>query len=187
MEAGPSAASLSRANCCTWAASSTSQAWANSRASGWRSRSCCTACSRRLALRPHRATRAPCDSSRSTVARPMPEEPPVTTAVVSLSWESNMAASCAPGIEGKQLCRLRLRLRAVVQQLGQLGRRVADAGDQGLGTALLHMGRGNRRAQRRHHAAAVVAHGRSEEHTSELQSPCNLVCRLLLEKKKEYN
>src|SRR2546426_9002404 len=29
---------------------------------------------------------------------------------------------------------------------------------------------------------ALVA--RSEEHTSELQSPCNLVCRLLLEKKK---
>src|SRR5256885_2221060 len=36
---------------------------------------------------------------------------------------------------------------------------------------------------------ALVGHGigeaaRSEEHTSELQSPCNLVCRLLLEKKK---
>src|SRR5256885_9605092 len=29
--------------------------------------------------------------------------------------------------------------------------------------------------------------GRSEEHTSELQSPCNLVCRLLLEKKKKIN
>src|SRR5256885_11891075 len=29
----------------------------------------------------------------------------------------------------------------------------------------------------------INAH-RSEEHTSELQSPCNLVCRLLLEKKK---
>src|SRR5256885_5944179 len=28
------------------------------------------------------------------------------------------------------------------------------------------------------------ARDRSEEHTSELQSPCNLVCRLLLEKKK---
>src|SRR5688500_19185886 len=28
---------------------------------------------------------------------------------------------------------------------------------------------------------------RSEEHTSELQSPCNLVCRLLLEKKKKLN
>src|SRR2546426_8583545 len=34
------------------------------------------------------------------------------------------------------------------------------------------------RLERRHHA-------RSEEHTSELQSPCNLVCRLLLEKKKD--
>src|SRR5256885_11732643 len=28
---------------------------------------------------------------------------------------------------------------------------------------------------------------RSEEHTSELQSPCNLVCRLLLEKKKFHS
>src|SRR3989454_9996170 len=36
-------------------------------------------------------------------------------------------------------------------------------------------------------AGAVTAGGclRSEEHTSELQSPCNLVCRLLLEKKKQ--
>src|SRR5256885_3162240 len=32
-----------------------------------------------------------------------------------------------------------------------------------------------------------VAVNRSEEHTSELQSPCNLVCRLLLEKKKRNN
>src|SRR3989454_4195003 len=31
----------------------------------------------------------------------------------------------------------------------------------------------------------VGTDGRSEEHTSELQSPCNLVCRLLLEKKKK--
>src|SRR2546426_4454777 len=31
----------------------------------------------------------------------------------------------------------------------------------------------------------LEAAGRSEEHTSELQSPCNLVCRLLLEKKKK--
>src|SRR2546426_2704645 len=31
---------------------------------------------------------------------------------------------------------------------------------------------------------ARVVLPRSEEHTSELQSPCNLVCRLLLEKKK---
>src|SRR2546426_8835754 len=32
--------------------------------------------------------------------------------------------------------------------------------------------------------AALFILRRSEEHTSELQSPCNLVCRLLLEKKK---
>src|SRR5256885_11476488 len=36
----------------------------------------------------------------------------------------------------------------------------------------------DRRLRRRHPAP------RSEEHTSELQSPCNLVCRLLLEKQK---
>src|SRR5256885_7468625 len=33
--------------------------------------------------------------------------------------------------------------------------------------------------------AACYNPARSEEHTSELQSPCNLVCRLLLEKKKK--
>src|SRR2546426_1175507 len=33
--------------------------------------------------------------------------------------------------------------------------------------------------------AAAVLEPRSEEHTSEFQSPCNLVCRLLLEKKKK--
>src|SRR5688500_19748041 len=33
--------------------------------------------------------------------------------------------------------------------------------------------------------ACLGNHDRSEEHTSELQSPCNLVCRLLLEKKKK--
>src|SRR5256885_3460638 len=42
-----------------------------------------------------------------------------------------------------------------------------------------------------HHCSMRGEHGfpasvrRSEEHTSELQSPCNLVCRLLLEKKKD--
>src|SRR2546426_5231460 len=34
-------------------------------------------------------------------------------------------------------------------------------------------------------AGQADRHARSEEHTSELQSPCNLVCRLLLEKKKK--
>src|SRR5256885_10634897 len=35
--------------------------------------------------------------------------------------------------------------------------------------------------------AKAVRLRRSEEHTSELQSPCNLVCRLLLEKKKRVS
>src|SRR6266566_9698121 len=47
---------------------------------------------------------------------------------------------------------------------------------QGAPVGLRRRGRrGARRPRRRR---------RSEEHTSELQSPCNLVCRLLLEKKK---
>src|SRR5256885_13138177 len=33
----------------------------------------------------------------------------------------------------------------------------------------------------------LASNTRSEEHTSELQSPCNLVCRLLLEKKTQDN
>src|SRR5256885_11654915 len=36
----------------------------------------------------------------------------------------------------------------------------------------------------RQEAGRIEGWQRSEEHTSELQSPCNLVCRLLLEKKK---
>src|ERR1039457_7497600 len=40
-------------------------------------------------------------------------------------------------------------------------------------------------ALHRHVGADCSCLSRSEEHTSELQSPCNLVCRLLLEKKKK--
>src|SRR5256885_7266233 len=48
---------------------------------------------------------------------------------------------------------------------------------------------GRRETLRRHTGdhrrnATAQPESRSEEHTSELQSPCNLVCRLLLEKKK---
>src|SRR5256885_8424439 len=48
------------------------------------------------------------------------------------------------------------------------------SGARATGTAWLRL---------RHRTVRAVA-ARSEEHTSELQSPCNLVCRLLLEKKK---
>src|SRR5256885_16225005 len=42
----------------------------------------------------------------------------------------------------------------------------------------------HRSARARTRRVPVLVSPRSEEHTSELQSPCNLVCRLLLEKKK---
>src|SRR2546430_8535794 len=46
-------------------------------------------------------------------------------------------------------------------------------------------GRGAQARGARGPAAGARAHARSEEHTSELQSQSNLVCRLLLEKKKK--
>src|SRR5260370_21500184 len=54
-----------------------------------------------------------------------------------------------------------------------------------------HVGQRARQRQEEHRADRVPVrlrpHVRSEEHTSELQSHLNLVCRLLLEKKKQPN
>src|SRR2546426_1339719 len=50
------------------------------------------------------------------------------------------------------------------------------------GSARARAGSSNPTGPRRRRSSA-----RSEEHTSELQSPCNLVCRLLLEKKKKFS
>src|SRR2546426_4349471 len=66
------------------------------------------------------------------------------------------------------------RLEALAERRGG-GRRPGAPGD-----AAVQLGMGVRDGEARH-ANRV----RSEEHTSELQSPCNLVCRLLLEKKKK--
>src|SRR2546426_6525596 len=60
--------------------------------------------------------------------------------------------------------------REVVAQREQLAVEVEEA-DQAVG----HVG-----------SAGCAHEHRSEEHTSELQSPCNLVCRLLLEKKNTH-
>src|SRR2546430_12345620 len=53
--------------------------------------------------------------------------------------------------------------------------------------AALRRGTDRRRHCGNHHGACDVRAARSEEHTSELQSQSNLVCRLLLEKKKKCN
>src|SRR5205807_9980682 len=57
-------------------------------------------------------------------------------------------------------------------------------GLQGCGE-VAHRIRGHRPREGRRGQASARRLRRSEEHTSELQSPCNLVCRLLLEKKKK--
>src|SRR2546426_9310869 len=64
--------------------------------------------------------------------------------------------------------------------VGGAGRRVVDRPLLRRGGALRGVGAP---AEHRRDAGALRLE-RSEEHTSELQSPCNLVCRLLLEKKK---
>src|SRR5256885_9198732 len=56
-------------------------------------------------------------------------------------------------------------------------------GASGLPGIWLNLGHGSCGAAIAQGCASMLS-DRSEEHTSELQSPCNLVCRLLLEKKK---
>src|SRR5256885_5490829 len=48
-------------------------------------------------------------------------------------------------------------------------------------------GRGSERREAEGRTCSSKQQYRSEEHTSELQSPCNLVCRLLLEKKNDFS
>src|SRR5256885_3689548 len=95
-------------------------------------------------------------------------------------------------VTGVQTCALpisRRRLRAARRRAARPHRaRVGGAvHDPGLAQLLAGLPPLVRRRARGRAAAAgpVRAPGatRSEEHTSELQSPCNLVCRLLLEKK----
>src|SRR2546426_4078567 len=63
----------------------------------------------------------------------------------------------------------------------QEGAQGPPAGDHLRGRRVRH----RRRARQRAEGEGSGVERRSEEHTSELQSPCNLVCRLLLEKKKK--
>src|SRR6266446_9050741 len=64
---------------------------------------------------------------------------------------------------------------------------VQSQGDRLSGCVADHQHRRYLQPDARKHGSEQDVHRalRSEEHTSELQSPCNLVCRLLLEKKKK--
>src|SRR5256885_11870695 len=68
--------------------------------------------------------------------------------------------------------------------LARASRNERDLQHQDGGRADRRPGRRRGDLARRHDLRRLAA-DRSEEHTSELQSPCNLVCRLLLEKKKK--
>src|SRR5256885_7483600 len=83
-------------------------------------------------------------------------------------------------VTGVQTCALPISL--------QVTRPLADRGELALaeldargGDILLQVRHRRGAGDGQHHRGRQ----RSEEHTSELQSPCNLVCRLLLEKKKK--
>src|SRR2546426_2076680 len=69
--------------------------------------------------------------------------------------------------------------RILRDMLGAEGIAVHEAARADAGLAALRRG-----AQAGVPNDLAILDARSEEHTSELQSPCNLVCRLLLEKKK---
>src|SRR2546426_6107931 len=90
---------------------------------------------------------------------PVRDHPPDVLVALGLEDDrvGRLAAERAPEADRPQA----RRLLPLVPPLARLGRR-----------------------RRRVTSAACSSRTRSEEHTSELQSPCNLVCRLLLEKKK---
>src|SRR5688500_19198670 len=58
-----------------------------------------------------------------------------------------------------------------------------DPGHSVIGFSIRHFEISFVRGRFKEFASMIHYDARSEEHTSELQSPCNLVCRLLLEKK----
>src|SRR2546426_400555 len=65
------------------------------------------------------------------------------------------------------------------------GLQLGTCGDHRLGTFMSRKYRKARSRRKWQQRRLTSIANRSEEHTSELQSPCNLVCRLLLEKKKD--
>src|SRR2546426_4759469 len=117
----------------------------------------------RASARWHGAARAPRRSGRRAAARRCPR-----TRRAAPSWRP-----AGEALEQRKARRLRL-LRVELDAQHRIP--AHDGGERGAVLRVGEVGGGL-------DAVRVVA--RSEEHTSELQSPCNLVCRLLLEKKKK--
>src|SRR5690606_41995493 len=88
-----------------------------------------------------------------------------STVFYTLSLHDALPISVSP-LRARQRCRIVLRSKVILGALYAAERE---------------------RLGRRSHLEPASSSERSEEHTSELQSRENLVCRLLLEKKKEIN
>src|SRR3989454_8887488 len=140
------------------------------------------------------ATAVPRWANSSAVARPRPVAPPVTTATRPCTVSAKRCGSGRVSVAGVPPC---VAPRGAKIQ-GEMGVKVSNL------CSKLNIGKARRNLGAMKPLAAVLVWGgistlgaaafgvlalsrgetRSEEHTSELQSPCNLVCRLLLEKKK---
>src|SRR5256885_3880027 len=83
-------------------------------------------------------------------------------------WVSTSRMASVPPVEAPMATSFSVESRPS-SDVGAAWRGTAEPAEEATGAAAL---------------PAAEAALRSEEHTSELQSPCNLVCRLLLEKKK---
>src|SRR5256885_9095939 len=100
-----------------------------------------------------------------------------TTEIYTLSLHDALPICSLTGSTGSSRVRDELKQCALVDDSAT---RSNDRSEVKNGPSWL---RTRRRSQMFKHQVRSL--GRSEEHTSELQSPCNLVCRLLLEKKKK--
>src|SRR2546427_7965230 len=104
----------------------------------------------------------------------MPQMPPYGEFIFGHEYAGDVVAV------GRTVDEFRVGDRVVVE--AHMGCRRCENCIRGLYTACLNYGN-----LKRGHRANGFTTNRSEEHTSELQSQSNLVCRLLLEKKKKNN
>src|SRR5256885_843016 len=113
---------------------------------------------------------------------------PRVWASMSLFFSSRRRHTRLQGDWSSDVCSSDLEIRAFRHRCPHAGGACAVPGDLQVRAAALPERGGAHRGERRPAVGAFayrIGTGRSEEHTSELQSPCNLVCRLLLEKKKK--
>src|SRR5256885_865689 len=109
--------------------------------------------------------------------------PPMSTLILHLPAGPAGEYAYALSSDGLRADRHGHAAAGLLPDPGRTGQTVAVVPHQALSWHLVSLPHGVPTGSRRGHVRlrAVLDGLRSEEHTSELQSPCNLVCRLLLE------